>query len=74
MPSIGQEETFVGELRGLQKKYNPAPASAAFVGHLIDDTGALGLLWYRAPSYLVNTLSPDNACCSRQSGSGAWAD
>ena len=54
---IGREETFVGELRGLQKKYNPRRRAQLLVGSLIDDTGNLGLLWYRAPAYLSNSLA-----------------
>jgi ATP-dependent DNA helicase RecG len=55
--TIGGEETFVGEMRGLQKKYNPRRRAQLLVGSLIDDTGSLGLLWYRAPAYLSNSLA-----------------
>ncbi len=54
---IGREETFVGEIRGLQKKYNPRRRAQLLVGSLIDDTGNLGLLWYRAPAYLSDSLT-----------------
>jgi ATP-dependent DNA helicase RecG len=56
--TAGKEETFVGEIRGLQKKYNPRRRAQLLVGSLQDDTGTLGLLWYRAPSYLSNSLVP----------------
>ena len=39
------------------RKIQSSPASAALVGSLIDDTGSLGLLWYRAPAYLSNSLA-----------------
>ena len=55
--TIGGDETFVGEIRGLQKKYNPRRRAQLLVGSLIDDTGSLGLLWYRAPAYLSNSLT-----------------
>jgi ATP-dependent DNA helicase RecG len=56
--TVGRDETFVGEIRGLQKKYNPRRRAQLLVGSLRDDTGTLGLLWYRAPSYLSNSLVP----------------
>jgi ATP-dependent DNA helicase RecG len=55
--TIGGDETFVGEIRGLQKKYNPRRRAQLLVGSLLDDTGSLGLLWYRAPAYLSNSLA-----------------
>ncbi|HEX9271592.1 MAG TPA: ATP-dependent DNA helicase RecG [Candidatus Binatia bacterium] len=55
--TIGGDETFVGEIRGLQKKYNPRRRAQLLVGSLIDDSGSLGLLWYRAPAYLSNSLA-----------------
>ncbi len=53
---IGQEATFIGTLARIQKKYNPRRRSQILIGQLTDSTGAMGLLWYRAPSYLVNAL------------------
>jgi ATP-dependent DNA helicase RecG len=55
--TIGRDETFVGAIHGLQRKYNPRRRSQLLVGSLADDTGSLGLLWYRAPSYLSNSLA-----------------
>jgi ATP-dependent DNA helicase RecG len=55
---LGQEETFIGALALVQKKYNPRRRSQVLVGQLTDQSGALGLVWYRAPSYLVNALIP----------------
>jgi ATP-dependent DNA helicase RecG len=55
--SIGREESFIGEVLGLQKKYNPRRRTQLLVGSLADETGTLGLFWYRAPAYLINGLS-----------------
>jgi ATP-dependent DNA helicase RecG len=56
--TVGRDETFVGELRQLQKRYNPRRRAQLLVGSLVDDSGVLGLLWYRAPAYLSNSLTP----------------
>ena len=56
--TVGRDETFVGELRRLQKRYNPRRRAQLLVGSLVDDSGVLGLLWYRAPVYLSNSLTP----------------
>jgi ATP-dependent DNA helicase RecG len=56
--TIGRDETFIGELRRLQKRYNPRRRAQFLVASLVDDSGALGLLWYRAPAYLSNSLTP----------------
>ena len=55
---VGREETFIGTLAIIQKKYNPRRRSQVLIGRLTDQSGAMGLLWYRAPSYLVNALIP----------------
>ena len=55
---VGQEETFIGALAAIQKKYNPRRRSQVLIGRLRDPSGAMGLVWYRAPSYLVNALIP----------------
>ena len=55
---VGQEETFIGALVAIQKKYNPRRRSQVLIGRLTDQSGAMGLVWYRAPSYLVNALIP----------------
>ena len=55
---VGQEETFIGALALVQKKYNPRRRSQVLIGQLTDQSGTLGLVWYRAPSYLVNALIP----------------
>src|SRR5688572_8918964 len=55
---VGQEETFIGTLAVIQKKYNSRRRSQVLLGRLTDHSGAIGLVWYRAPSYLVNALIP----------------
>ena len=52
----GKNETFVGQLVGLKKKYIPRRRSQMLLATLVDESGRLGLVWYRAPSYLVNRL------------------
>jgi len=54
---IGRDETFIGHIRTLQKKYNPRRRAQLLVANLADDSGSLGLLWYRAPVYLTNSLA-----------------
>jgi ATP-dependent DNA helicase RecG len=56
--TIGRDETFVGELQRLQKRYNPRRRAQLLIASLSDDSGILGLLWYRAPAYLSNSLMP----------------
>ena len=56
--TLGSEESFIGELCRLQKKYNPRKRAQLVSASLADDTGVLGLLWYRAPSYLSASLVP----------------
>ena len=48
--TLGSEESFIGELCRLQKKYNPRKRAQLVSASLADDTGVLGLIWYRAPS------------------------
>lgn len=55
--SIGSDETFVGTLIGLDKKYNPRRRTQLLLGALADDAAILELLWYRAPAYLANGLA-----------------
>lgn len=55
--SIGSDETFVGTLAKLDKKYNPRRRTQLLLGALADETGILQLLWYRAPAYLANGLA-----------------
>jgi ATP-dependent DNA helicase RecG len=56
--TVGRDGTFVGELRRLQKKYNPRRRAQLLAASLADDSGILSLLWYRAPAYLSSSLVP----------------
>ena len=53
---IGEEQTFIGRLVGIQKKYNPRRRTQMLIAQVTDSSGVMGLLWYRAPSYLANAL------------------
>jgi ATP-dependent DNA helicase RecG len=55
--TIGRDETFIGHIRALQKKYNPRRRARLLLVTLADGSGSLGLLWYRAPVYLTNSLT-----------------
>ena len=55
--TVGLEESFVGRLAALQKRYNPRRRAQIMVGRLADDSGVIGLLWYRAPGFLANRLA-----------------
>ncbi len=54
---VGQNETFVGRLDAVRKTYNPRRRAQMLVGRLSDDSGVIDLVWYRAPSYLVDRLT-----------------
>jgi len=53
----GRDETFVGQLVSLEKKFIPRRHRHILVGALRDTSGVIGLIWYRAPGYLVNRLT-----------------
>jgi ATP-dependent DNA helicase RecG len=54
--TLGEEGSFVGQLVTLQSRFVPRRRMQMMSGILRDDSGALDLLWYRAPSYLMNGL------------------
>ena len=54
---LGEECSFVGRLAELQNRYVPRRRSQMLAGALQDDTGAIDLVWYRAPAFLVNGLA-----------------
>ncbi len=54
---VGQEESFTGQLAMLQNRFNPRRQSQMLTAVLRDDSGAIDLMWYRAPSYLANGLA-----------------
>ncbi|HEY1269963.1 MAG TPA: OB-fold nucleic acid binding domain-containing protein, partial [Candidatus Binatia bacterium] len=55
--SVGDETTFIGKLIAFSKHFNPRRRQRMLTAMLDDDTGRLGLVWYRAPSYLVDGLA-----------------
>jgi ATP-dependent DNA helicase RecG len=55
--SPGQEFTAVGRLIHLQARYVPRRRSRMLLGLLQDETGAMDLVWYRAPAFLISGLT-----------------
>lgn len=55
--TVGQEESFSGQLVMLQNRFNPRRRSQMLSAVLRDESGSLDLLWYRAPSYLASGLA-----------------
>lgn len=54
---LGQEESFIGELILLQNRFVPRRRMQMLSATLRDDSGQLDLVWYRAPSFLVNGMA-----------------
>jgi len=54
---LGQEESFIGELVMLQSRFIPRRRMKMMIASVRDDTAVLDLVWYRAPSFLVNGLA-----------------
>jgi ATP-dependent DNA helicase RecG len=55
--TVGKEQSFVGQLTAVQAKYIPRRRRQIMTARLYDETGSLGLVWYRAPSYMAKALS-----------------
>src|ERR1051325_2391165 len=55
--AIGAEGTFVGELSAVRARYIPQRRMQIMNAVLRDDSGAIELVWYRAPSYIVKSLA-----------------
>ncbi|MCZ6625521.1 MAG: DEAD/DEAH box helicase [Deltaproteobacteria bacterium] len=53
---IGKEESFVGKVIALEKRYIPRRRRQILVGTLADGTGSLGLVWYHATPYIAKRL------------------
>jgi ATP-dependent DNA helicase RecG len=53
----GQDMSFVGCLADLQARYVPRRRGQMLTGVLQDETGMIDLIWYRAPTFLVNGLA-----------------
>ena len=54
---LGQEDSFVGELVMLQSRFIPRRRMQLMTATVRDDTAALDLVWYRAPSFLISGLA-----------------
>ena len=54
--ALGARETFIGRLANLKKQFNPRRRAQTLSASLADETGSLGLFWFRAPGYLVERL------------------
>lgn len=54
---LGQEESFIGELVMVQSRFIPRRRMQMMTATVRDDTAVLDLVWYRAPSFLVNGLA-----------------
>src|SRR5262249_17854841 len=55
--AVGEQQTFIGRLVALKRRYNPRRRMRMLDAVLEDDSGRLALVWYRAPSYLVDGLA-----------------
>ena len=55
--TLGKEESFLGKLVALDKRYIPKRRRQMLVGTLADGTGQLGLVWYRVPPYIGQSLA-----------------
>lgn len=55
--TVGKEQTFIGTLVALEKRFVLKRRRQILVGALADETGNLGLLWYRATPYILKELS-----------------
>ncbi len=55
--TAGMEESFVGQIVALEKKYIPRRRRQLLLATIKDDGGALALVWYRAPGYIADKLA-----------------
>ncbi|HEV8340799.1 MAG TPA: ATP-dependent DNA helicase RecG [Candidatus Binatia bacterium] len=53
---IGNEESFVGNLVRLEKRFIPKRRRSILTGILADGSGALGLVWYHVTPYILKGL------------------
>ncbi|MEK6561739.1 MAG: ATP-dependent DNA helicase RecG [Candidatus Binatota bacterium] len=54
--TVGREESFIGRLVALEKKFIPRTRRSILTGTLADETGTLGLVWYRVRPYIAKSL------------------
>jgi ATP-dependent DNA helicase RecG len=53
---FGARQTFIGRLANLKKQFNLRRRAQMLSASLADQSGTLGLFWYRAPAFLVERL------------------
>jgi ATP-dependent DNA helicase RecG len=56
---VGREETFIGKLAAVSQRYVPKMRRRILTATLADETGQLGLVWYRVPPYMAEGLQKD---------------
>ena len=55
--TAGREETFIGKLAAVSQRYVPKMRRRILTATLADETGLLGLVWYRVPPYMAEGLT-----------------
>jgi ATP-dependent DNA helicase RecG len=55
--AVGSEDSFLGQIVALEKKYIPRRRRQILLATIKDDTGSMALVWYRAPAYLADKLA-----------------
>jgi len=55
--TIGDEDTFIGNLIALDKRYVPRWRRQILTGKLADDTGSLDLVWFHPKPYIIGRLT-----------------
>jgi ATP-dependent DNA helicase RecG len=53
---LGARQTFIGRLNNPKKQFNIRRRAQTLSATLADETGKLGLFWFRAPGYLAERL------------------
>ncbi|HEY3303268.1 MAG TPA: ATP-dependent DNA helicase RecG [Candidatus Binatia bacterium] len=54
--TVGREETFIGKLAAVSQRYVPKMRRRILTATLADETGLIGLVWYRVPPYMAQGL------------------
>ncbi|MEE9185682.1 MAG: DNA helicase RecG, partial [Candidatus Binatia bacterium] len=54
--TIGKEDSFVGKLIRLDKRYIPKRRRQILIGTLTDGTGILSLVWFHPKPYITKRL------------------
>jgi ATP-dependent DNA helicase RecG len=56
LATVGKEQTFIGNLVAVNQRYVPNKRTRILTGTLADETGQLGLVWYRVPPFMAQGL------------------